>query len=528
MNTSLKKQLKRYSALSAGLISCAANAQVVETDIRDEVTLFNSSYNVDVDGDGLVDFVFSHYYSTYGAYSFNSFLEIGGVNSNSIIGFTSYTYSSNMAVKLYPNTEINSLNSFLSSGVLLGVRGNGLSIYTTSTFGHWIADCSDNYVGVKFDINGNTHYGWIRIVVNDAQEFYIAKWGYESQPDTPITTPEITDKSANNILIKDIGKNSDASDIQISFNKAKGEFSYGTTEYRVFLSKTNSYPSITNSNYHAVTMDGSPSYTVNLASNFTDTDGDLIVVGETYYAFIMGYYYCEGRGFISNSYVTDNEITLDVASLVQSITANDISDNLNATDLEVTFDKASDEGTVESYRCFVVKEGDAFNLSYAQTSTNYKTVTPDGSNQYAVNYLSNDIDTDGDIIVENQTYEVYVLSMADGTNATTNALSAPSNAVTLTSPDDTDTPVGVNEVNGIRVTVYPNPTAGMLKLDMGDISNINESQILISDLTGKVLYNQEITSKQMDFDLGSQPSGAYVLAIRINGVSKEWKIIKME
>ena len=90
-------------------------------------------------------------------------------------------------------------------------------------------------------------------------------------------------------------------------------------------------------------------------------------------------------------------------------------------------------------------------------------------------------------------------------------------------------PISYNaRINKRDITIHPNPTSGMLKLEIADISDINQSQILISDMTGKVLYSQEITSKQMDFDLGSQPSGAYIMAVRINGVSKEWKIIKME
>lgn len=90
-------------------------------------------------------------------------------------------------------------------------------------------------------------------------------------------------------------------------------------------------------------------------------------------------------------------------------------------------------------------------------------------------------------------------------------------------------PIKYEEPLGDRIiTIYPNPTEGELKIEISNISNINQSQILISDLTGKILYNKEVISKITLFDMGSQSAGTYIMAVRINGKSSEWKIVKID
>ncbi len=56
-------------------------------------------------------------------------------------------------------------------------------------FGNWI-NVTDRYLPVKFDINGNTHYGWIKMSINAAgTEATISSWAYETSPDTGILAP---------------------------------------------------------------------------------------------------------------------------------------------------------------------------------------------------------------------------------------------------------------------------------------------------------------------------------------------------
>ncbi len=55
------------------------------------------------------------------------------------------------------------------------------------SFGNFLG--KKGYLGVRFRIDANIHYGWIRFIADeDAKNGRVVDWAYEDQPDTPITT----------------------------------------------------------------------------------------------------------------------------------------------------------------------------------------------------------------------------------------------------------------------------------------------------------------------------------------------------
>jgi len=59
------------------------------------------------------------------------------------------------------------------------------SINTAETGGNFTG--KRGYLGVRFDISGAIHYGWIQFEADeDAKNSRIVDWAYEDQPDTPI------------------------------------------------------------------------------------------------------------------------------------------------------------------------------------------------------------------------------------------------------------------------------------------------------------------------------------------------------
>lgn len=138
---------------------------------------------------------------------------------------------------------------------------------------------------------------------------------------------------------------------------------------------------------------------------------------------------------ISCSNDSGTEETVVNAPVITGVEAFDSANNGDGRDLEVTFNKAGDESLVSEYRVFVVRTGEAssFNRSAAEgvDAGNYTTVQPNGANQ-VVTLTETSSDTGGEIIDEGIEYIAYVLSVADGVNATgTNALSSPSGSVML-------------------------------------------------------------------------------------------------
>lgn len=130
-----------------------------------------------------------------------------------------------------------------------------------------------------------------------------------------------------------------------------------------------------------------------------------------------------------------NMPTPNTASPVGNILAADIDNNGNGLDLEVQFAAGMDENTISEYRIMAVKEANAgsFDLTAAQAvaAANYYQQTTMGIPLYSGTYTAASTDVDGDPIQNGQPYKIFVMSVADGVNATNDNLSIPSNTVTL-------------------------------------------------------------------------------------------------
>jgi len=128
---------------------------------------------------------------------------------------------------------------------------------------------------------------------------------------------------------------------------------------------------------------------------------------------------------------TEQNIASDAAS---NVVIEDIGENGNGLDLSISFNKAADESKVSEYRVIVVKSSLAstFDLSKADliSSANYTQVTKTGGSIDLI-LTATTTDSDGNLLQNDVAYNVFVLSIADGTNSNINALSPGSKAVTL-------------------------------------------------------------------------------------------------
>ncbi len=82
-----------------------------------------------------------------------------------------------------------------------------------------------------------------------------------------------------------------------------------------------------------------------------------------------------------------------------------------------------------------------------------------------------------------------------------------------------------DDIDGINIKFYPNPTKGNLKIQ---VSGIRDNKVLmeIYNIQGKKILNSQILNDVETADLSKYPSGMYVLKIIIGRNTSEWKIIK--
>lgn len=251
------------------------------------------------------------------------------------------------------------------------------------------------------------------------------------------TTPVITQ-------VADVSNYGDGRDLRVSFNRVSDESGIGS--YRIFVVKSSDYHnfnlnkanSVYSSNYTQVNKTGN-NISLTLSSGARDVDGSSIRNGVYYRVFVMSVGSGNNNGnnnlssVSSDIILSNNNGGSSYVGSVSNLYVSDISDNNDGRDLQVSFNRPSDENNISHYRAFVVKSHKASNFDlYAANSNSYYTDIYKTGYSNIIKPLSNGSrDTDGDYIRNGTSYRVFILSVGNGNYSGNNALSSYSSIITL-------------------------------------------------------------------------------------------------
>jgi hypothetical protein len=195
LSTSLQHRLGTYvlAAGAAGVsvlaLTTPSEAEIVYTSAN-EIIGRNGSYKLDLNHDGIIDFILVEHAASTGVGTFQR-LSVEAANGNGVncivssFCISTYIY----AAAWEPGTEIgvSPLYGWIHSSAPMAqeqlLRRGG------SVFYYWPwANISDRYLGLKFKINGQTHYGWARLTVkfhgglpkNRTWEAHLTGYAYET------------------------------------------------------------------------------------------------------------------------------------------------------------------------------------------------------------------------------------------------------------------------------------------------------------------------------------------------------------
>lgn len=205
----LKSKLASYSAATGAFLAvgAVAHGQVVYTDENPDAyyTGIGPNYHdIDFDGDGTPEFTLNQSYHVYsstytttsgGTYTYhNTWNYVGitkGVSSFGIIGTNSY-----QCEPLSNNDVISVGASFNVNGFTWNIGSNGWNDFEGA---------GDKYVGVRFSIAGEVHYGWILINVDaNSVGLTVKDYGYESQPNVGVHAGDIIGVYTDDIIVDNI------------------------------------------------------------------------------------------------------------------------------------------------------------------------------------------------------------------------------------------------------------------------------------------------------------------------------------
>jgi hypothetical protein len=182
----LESQLLLYTlaASAALLMPCVAQAEVVFT--PSSAALHGiGNLAIDLDNDGTVDVTIRVGHCN----SFSGYQKVGCISAYGASRFNQIEMSGfpfTRAAALPTGTTVDASSPFRVRAFM----GTG---FGSDYYGHW-SHVANRFLGVKFVINGQVHFGWIgfrSVYGARALTAKLAGWAYETIPDTLIVTGRV-------------------------------------------------------------------------------------------------------------------------------------------------------------------------------------------------------------------------------------------------------------------------------------------------------------------------------------------------
>lgn len=190
------KKLTKYVTSSAAVlaIGASADAAIVYTNIVDEDLAWQGdNFAIDIDNGGTNDFRFNRggfFTFTYSGFSYQSDRAgLGGYNAgssynrNQVLVSSSYNKVKNLSSSY---TISNAASNWRSDSYYNSNNIGQSSNYSGGYYNGNIAGNGASVIGVKFDINGEWHYGWIKVSYDFYGAFTIQDYAYEACPGVAI------------------------------------------------------------------------------------------------------------------------------------------------------------------------------------------------------------------------------------------------------------------------------------------------------------------------------------------------------
>ncbi len=193
LQRTLETKLRNYSIAASGMASIAglmfaspANAEVVATKANQVLMGPINVYQIDLNNDGTIDLkLFVSNRTSYlgcGAWLYAADMGAYGAQSGNEV----VVNEKGAAVPGKHGQIVGSSDHFAHSARLNSAAGGGNSTQSNrESNGPWLK-MYNRFLGVKFQINGEIHYGWLRLNVPSPGSGTLTGYAYETVPNKPI------------------------------------------------------------------------------------------------------------------------------------------------------------------------------------------------------------------------------------------------------------------------------------------------------------------------------------------------------
>jgi hypothetical protein len=203
VSDALSRRLDLYvlaaSAAGTGLLTFAQPAQgeIVYTPANQSIDA-NTHFNLDLNHDGVPDF------QIWNEYSFRVAIE-AKLGIKPLVAANRIAGNSEYAAALPGGVTIGGNERFpqKGDGIMVWWFYSFSSTICCGSYGPW-RNVKDRYLGLKFLVDGQTHYGWARLNVSIKDANITAKltgYAYETEAGKPIDAGQTTETGTNMPLI---------------------------------------------------------------------------------------------------------------------------------------------------------------------------------------------------------------------------------------------------------------------------------------------------------------------------------------
>jgi len=417
----------------------AVKAQIVYQEIKPSQHIERyDSYHIDINNDGIIDLdIVYDYYNGYLSES-NKFVIQTREHSSVALENDSVAKLNNLDII----SEDLEWSNELTNSLLLH-RYDWIEEELT-IYGNWV-NVKDGFVPLRLTINGDLHYAWLRLHFTNNLTLFAVDYAYNATPNEAINAGEGYTNSISSILATDEHNYFNGKDIELKFSIPLDSIVFN--EYRIILAKSDDESALDLESMNQVPNDRYLSLTnlqeeyvnsMSLEDLYLDKDGDSIKKLTDYRVHVLN---IAASGINSENTLSNPSNTF----LLQAFAAEVHKPSFNMSDSLITLDDIvfnindiGDNNFTKEFRAFIIPEEDidSYNAENALLiNRDYSLNIPVALNDIDTSFSNNQLDINGNPVIEKNPYFIKILSVPDSVYAVQGKFSKESNRITLNAPN---------------------------------------------------------------------------------------------
>jgi hypothetical protein len=122
--------------------------------------------------------------------------------------------------------------------------------------------------------------------------------------------------------------------------------------------------------------------------------------------------------------------------------------------------------------------------------------------------------------------QTYAFEYDDAGNRTSRTIVLPPGLKSTQKADSAQSKEYKETMGELEIVMYPNPTEGILTVELKNLNEAQPSSIMVYDYSGRLLQSKNNLGAVNTIDLSQLPRATYILRISSGERKTEWTVVK--